>query len=409
MRANDALVTPDFSGGRTTLTLSPGNYLLAFSNPDRGLFETQFALADRDVKEVDVKLRPAITFLGVLGSDRQAADGLAEALRTELAESERWALIDRTGSAEEIAAAASLDIADLRSGPESPLPWDVLQREADARLSSSLFLMAVLTDDLLADEAILYVWPAAPLPAQPDILLRRPGIDDGGLSRLDDAVIETIPALGAVLFESPARDGAIVYASDPGSAADRSGLRAGDRVIAIDGETVSSVAEFRRGLRDRVATHAATGRTVPLSIERAGTPTTLDLQMETGPRIRGVRDPDLIFSAAGVSLSREIERSDSATPRWALDLQLAIVHLRGNDLEGAIRILRAIEAPSQSGLGVGMVSYTLARALQEAGGSYSAAARQFLEGVLDSATARLGDADGPYLAPRARARLLTLE
>lgn len=416
VRANDTLVTPDFSGGKTSLTLSPGNYLLAFSNPDRGLYEVQFALADRDVKEIEVLLRPAITLLGVLGSDRQSADELTDTLRNELGQLRNWALIDRTGSAPDIIAAAELNLQTLRTGITEPLPWGQLQREADARLSSSLFLLAVLTDDLLADEAILYIWPSAPLPAKPDVILRhladserQDAASNNHLSRLDDVVIELVPALGAVIFDSPAESGAVVFAVDRDRPADRSGLRAGDRIVGIETDTIANAEALARALAERAGRLAASGQTVPIRVDRAGAALDIDLQLEVSPLIRSVRDPELIFAAAGVSLNREIERTDSTLPRWALDLQLAIVHLRGGDLESAIRILRDVKAPEGVGLGSGMVAYTLARALQEAGGSYSAAARQFLEAAATEPTARLSSADGPYILPRAQARLLTLE
>jgi len=72
-------------------------------------------------------------------------------------------------------------------------------------------------------------------------------------------------------------------------------------------------------------------------------------------------------------------------------------------------VLRRIQdAPPGPGLGRGAVQYWLGIALDRAGASYLDAAREALEQAAADPEARLYHHDGPWVAPRARARLAVL-
>jgi hypothetical protein len=89
-------------------------------------------------------------------------------------------------------------------------------------------------------------------------------------------------------------------------------------------------------------------------------------------------------------------------------LNQAVVYLHGGDLQGAIRVLREVKAPESARLGQGMADYLMGLALASAGGEYSATAKEFLGKAAADREARLYHADGPFVAPRAQARLRVL-
>jgi hypothetical protein len=77
--------------------------------------------------------------------------------------------------------------------------------------------------------------------------------------------------------------------------------------------------------------------------------------------------------------------------------------------EDAVRTLRSIEdAPAGAGLGQATVDYLLGIALTALGPSYRDAAVQAFERAAAEPQARLFHNDGPYVAPRAAARLAAL-
>ncbi|MCL8209220.1 MAG: S1C family serine protease [Actinomycetia bacterium] len=75
------------------------------------------------------------------------------------------------------------------------------------------------------------------------------------------------PWIGVVVTRPPGSGapGLFVVAVEPGSPAERAGVRAGDFLVEIGGQPV-------HGIRDvvRVLEHSAVGRTVPLVVERGG-------------------------------------------------------------------------------------------------------------------------------------------
>jgi hypothetical protein len=121
-----------------------------------------------------------------------------------------------------------------------------------------------------------------------------------------------------------------------------------------------------------------------------------------------VRDTGVLYSVAAHELETEAQNPESLVPKWVVGLNQGVVHLRGGDLQGAIRVLREVQAPAGARLGQGMADYLMGLALYSAGGEYASTAREFLERAAADSEARLYHADGPFVAPRAQARLRVL-
>jgi hypothetical protein len=412
VRANGELATPTFvAGAQPQLVMKPGTYRLALAHPDLGLFEADVAVEDQETETVAVRLRPPLVLLGVLGGDEQSAARLQSLLEAGLATVERYAFIDRATEGAPILAAAGIEVRGLRAfaqtGSRQAIPWDRIQSATDQRAKGALYLLAVLADDLLASRAHLFVFPQAPLPARPDVVDVE--LDESDIARvkglLDASVIAEMPVLGAVLVDAATGGGPLVVHVTEGGSAHSSGLAVGDRIVAIEGTPIFSAAEVYAALEKRIESHARTGQTVPLDVSSTQGPRQVALGFSLGPQILGLRETGVLYSAAAYQLQAEALNTESLVPRWVVGLDQAVVFLHSGDLQGAIRVLREVKPPEGSRLGQGMVDYLMGLALASAGGDYAAQAKDFLAKAAADEESRLHHADGPFIAPRARARL----
>jgi len=414
--ANGVIATPEFVGGPDPqLTLSPGDYLLALDHPLLGVFETTITIADRDETTVQVKLRPALAFLGALGKDRTTAEPLLAHLKESLSGLERWALVDRSNLGEEIFAEASVTTAMLRSyaqtEQQTSIRWDAVQKGAEERAKASLYVLAVLSDDVLATTAEIFIFPSAPLPSRPDVftISISDAVSNRRFASLERSVLRRRPSIGATIVDSAVHGHPVLLQINSNGSAARAGLRPGEEILSLDGVEILSVAQFREELERRVESHAESGKTVAVGLLSSEGERTIDLAIDLSPRIVGHREPELLYAPAAYELWREAQSEDRVVQKWIIDLNLAMVYLRGHDLIRSITLLRQVSAPSDAVLGSGMTDYFLGIALQSAGEDQAENARIFFSAAAERAEGRLYFQDGPWVAPRARARLKALE
>jgi hypothetical protein len=399
-------------GDLASLLLPPGPHALAIAQPGVGGFRSEITLEDRQVLEVVVELRPTIAFLGVLGSDRLTAGDLAQRLGERLGTLEGWIWIDHS-----IGAAAALDdlglsAEELRrvaalSGTAGAPEWPLIQTRFDSEFDASLYLVAVLGDDLYATTADIWLWSPGPWPAAPT---RRqlPVSGDQELAELG-ATFDARPVpmhvqLGARFIDSEAGQGPLAATIITGGPAEAAALAVGDRVIELDGRSVASVSELLQSATARA------GSTVGLRVGSTAVTRDVQLQPELQPGVISLTDPSLVEPLLAARLSLELLRPESDTPRWVLELNQAALLLRAQAFQDAVQLLRRIEAPATAGLGRAMVDYWLGTTLLSIDPSgYAQAARAAFARVLETPEARLYHADGPLLAPRARARLAELD
>ncbi len=393
-----------------SFALAPGDYRVGVLQPGVGAFRAQVSLGDQEIVEVTVRLRPAIAFLGVLGSDRLAASDLAARLAARLDRLSEWLWSDHSIEAPALLDAAGMTAPELRrvaalaSRLAAP-DWAEIQGSLDRRFGASLYLLAVLGDDLYATSADLWLWSPAPWPAAPSI--RTLPIEDGDqaleelAAAFDGEAVPRQPRLGARFIESEGLAIIEVMAGGPAAAA---GLAPGDRVVAVAGQPVATL----RQLRDRIRPLA--GGEAVLSVDSPAGPRQVRLPIESTPGTLTLADPQIIDPVAAARLALEIVRGASAVPRWLLELNRAAIFLRAQAYEPAVPLLRTIEGPAGAGLGQAMVDYWLGTTLLSLDPrTYADAARAALERALEQQGSRLYHADGPLLAPRARARLAELE
>ena len=411
IRVNGDVRTPNFAGV-PTLKLPPGDYLIELEHRALGLFETRVALADGDEIRVPVRLRPALTFLGVLGNDENAAADLLPALGQRLQALDNWALIDRSHLGDEILSASGLSTAQLRSFAQQQLgasiAWKALQTAAADRVESSIYVLAILSNDLLAETAEIFVWPAPPLPSRADTfqIPIRSLEDDPNLSLLDESILEQIPRLGATIVDSAVHGHPVVVEVTPGAPASRAGLAPGDEIIQLEDVEITSAAQLRDEIRARIDSHARVGRTVSLRLASETGTRSAALAMELVYRILSPRDTGVLYSAAAQELALGAASPELATPKWIMELNQGLVFLHGNHPDAVQQLRRVVaEAPEDSPFGPQTAKYFLGLALLGAGSEFNERARGYLAEAAAIDGGRLFHIDGPSVSPRARARL----
>jgi hypothetical protein len=427
----DAQVTLDGRSQRPTratgqeplLLLSPGNYVLAVTRGGGDYFESAVAVRDKETTTVEVRLRPALIWLGALGGDQPAAARLTQELADQLTLADDWALLDRSGQATELFNELGVDALALRrlatptaDAATQPFDWSRIQRAASQAFPGSLYLLGVLGDDLIATDA--HLWALAAAPGPPMAANRRVDLRAGasadGVATVTRFVEGLAPALenpravlGAVLFDSLGAEGPTIAYLRPDGPAARAGLRTGDRLTAIGGRPVFTTAQV-----DERLTELGADAIVAVEALSGTTRSSTELRIGRSDLVVDATGGKHLLPAFAVEIQRLLQRQ-SSWPRWVLELNQAQVLLAGGDAEGAVRVLRAIDrsvVPSieRPGLGEGALEYLLARALEQAGPQYLEYSAASYRRAATSVEGRLAHDDGPFVAPRARARLAHL-
>ena len=380
-------------GTRPRVTLPPGVYRVTVTSGRARMFSTDLRIADRQTVEVNVRLRPGLTFLGALGGEAAVTRDLVDAVNQALGRSEAWALLDRTAEGQPILADAGLGAAS------EAVDWHALQARVDREVPGLLYLAAVLD----GGETRFLLWPAAPGPARADEL-RLPRGDARALDRLLAALEPDIPYsrpwLGAVLLDSSMAPHPVVAAVTSGSSAEAIGLQPGEQLVAVAGAPVFSRTDVLQQLQ------SVGEGTVDLGVQGPAGPRRLQLQLRPGPAVLRPERDNILPAVAWATLGLKEEKSE-ASRRWLVQLNSALLLMDAGDWAAAAAALRRVDAPQSShGFGQAAVDYWLGLALERSGDF--AAAREAYTRAMRLPEARLYHADGPLLAPRARARLAGL-
>lgn len=411
---NGRVLRPDWSKSPPQVRLPPGAYDLSVTHGTLGYFETSVVAEDRRRVDIEIQLRPALVYLGVLGDDPAGVRAVELALDA-LRGAGTYTVLDRGAEGTGLLAELGVDADTLRarSTAQRELDWVSIQEQVQAGLPAALYVSAVLNDDLVADAVDLWWWPAVPGPPSPDVRTLRienRRLEQGALQRLAAALDPDLgrltPRFGATFIDSgigiDSRAGGvpIVATVEPGGPAAAAGLAPGMEVVTIAGEPASSTLQLTNAVERLEA-----GDQIELVTRGEGGVTVRSVEPEWGWTLLDAFDPDLLPSAVAARLHQELERTGDI-PRWLLELDLANLLLAGGDPAEAVRQLRTIEAPGRSGLGRDTVQYMLGLALtilaEEGRDEYRPRARDVFETLASIERGRLGADAGPEIAPRAR-------
>ena len=405
---NGRVLRPDWSRSPPQVRLPPGAYDLSVTHGTLGYFETSVVAEDRRRIDIDIRLRPALVYLGVLGDDPAGVRAVEFALDA-FRGAGTYTVLDRGAEGTELLAELGVDASALRDRTRArrELDWAAIQEQVQARLPAALYVAAVLNDDLVADAADLWWWPAVPGPPSPDVRTLRienRRLEQGALQRLaaalDPELGRRTPRFGATLIDSQAGGVPIVATVEPGGPAAAAGLAPGMEIVTIAGEPASSTIQLTNAVES-----AEPGDEIELVTRGEGGATVHRVEPAWGWALLDAFDPDLLPSAVAARLHQELERTGDI-PRWLLELDLANLLLAGGDQAAVVRQLRTVEAPGRSGLGRDTVQYMLGLALtilaEEGRDEYRPRARAVFEALASTERGRLRSDAGPEIAPRAR-------
>ena len=395
------------------LELPPGDHTISIVDSRASVFEETVSVVDRGSLVVPVLLRPAIALLGILGGDEIGAAKLRTALEQADGELEQWAILSReeqSGTVLEQAGVTAESLRQLASVGRvdaTLVDWEAVQAAVGQYTSASLYMVGVLSDDLVASYADFWVWLPAPWPTLPARV--RVGIDDGSAeATIKDAFAAELILrrrwLGAILIDSDAAAGPVVTRLAEEGPAARAGLLVGDVISAIGAQRVETAAAAGERL-----SALDPGVTVTLAVIRNGRAETVEVLLGSSPSVPVPAGSTALYPAVLTLLTRRLETGDTSEPAWVVQLNQAAVLMQAGAWEQAVDTLRQIpDAPTGPGLGRAAVDYWFGMAASALSPGYYDIARAAFSRTASVPGATLFHNDGPLVAPRARARLQLL-
>ena len=196
-------------------------------------------------------------------------------------------------------------------------------------------------------------------------------------------------------------EGAAVIGVDTGGVGETAGLGPGDVIIGAADTTVTAVADVARALA------AADPDGDPAIDIRAddGTLRTTAVRVAIEPDTIPLADSSLLYNRLLLDLQARVERADESLTRSASLLSLAIVHMRIESWDLAIRALETVSLPDGPGVSGAAVAYLTGLCLKEIGQLSEARAAFSRAVAAGDGTLSVG---GPLVGPLAQRQLDSL-
>lgn len=393
------------STGRVRLKMPPGAHAIEIDAGVRGVFSADVDVVDREDSPIDVKLRPSVAFLGVLGADEFGRTAFVSAAEQSLGAHSDWLWQDRREVVAAILADGGLDSIVLRDDSVARERIAAARADIGRTVTASAYVLAVLDDDLMAESVDLFIWTGAPGPAAVQRMsfgLEKAELVEKLNSLFGFDLAKRRPYVGAQFIDSAASRHPTVIAIAEGGPAATAALRVGDEIAAIDGTDLRTVADLER------AVTASGAGPVKFRVLHGGVERTVSIALGASVEAILPGAADVPYPLVWVAAEAHPYLEETPAPQWLLQLDQAAVLLHMRQWEAAVRLLRTIDAPSGPGLGQGMVDYWVGLALLQLGPTYRNRARQSMERAISVAGATLGHDDGPLIRPLAKSLLAAL-
>jgi len=371
------------------LDMLPGAHAVEIDAGVRGVFSAAVEVVDREDSLIDVKPRPSVAFLGVLGDDEFGRSTFVSAATQSFSASSVWLWQDRAQDAAAILVERGLVGAALR-GDSARERITAARAEIATTVRASIYVLAVLDDDLMAERVDVFTWTGAPGPAA--VQRMSFGLESGRLVEELNGVFGFDLAkrrayLGAHLVDSAASRYPTVIAITEGGPASAAGLRLGDEIAAVGGTDLGTVAELDR------AVAAAGAGPLEFRVVRRAAERTVSVQLVEHVEALLPGASNVPYAMVWAAAEAHPYLTENPLPDWVLQLDQAAVLMHMRQWESAVRLLRTIDAPARAGLGQGMVDYWVGQSMQRA---------------ISSEGATLGHDDGPLIQPLALALMAAL-
>jgi len=376
--------------GSIRLQLSVGDHDILVGASGGRVWNGNIAVVDGGTASRDVRLAPGLAFLGVAGGDALDRESANEPILRALTQVDGWNVLDRSSFA------ATIRAQDARQLGGDPQPE--LRRRLGGVAPAGLFVIGAFDRD---DQGIVHLrfWAAGS--ALPAARVSIPQGDPEALRMALQALAQALPDVrswhGLVLLDGPL--GPIVGAVTPDSPAAVAGFVTGDRLVTLDGGGATTTSAFSDWIVAAGPQHS-----VDVAVERRGQAINLRLDLDSSPQVASATDRATALNwwaraAAGIGAA------DGSQPIWALHLQQVVLLIDGEQIDAAVEMLWDAAAPATDPFGQAAVDYWLGVALSMATDADLSAARNALNRAASVPGARLFHNDGPFIGPRARARI----
>lgn len=376
--------------GSIRLQLTVGDHDLLIGASGGRVWSGNVTVVDGGTASRDTRLAPGLAFLGVAGGDALDRESANEPILRALSQTTGWNLLDRRSFAAGLSAKEALELGD---GTQQEL-----RRRFEDETPAGIFVIGAFDQDDLGI-VHLNIWAARS--ALPPARVSIPQGDPNALREALQALALPLPAArswhGLVLLDGPLSP--IVGAVATESPAASAGFATGDRLLSLDGRAATTT----RAFNDWVVA-AGPQHSVNVAIERGGHERSLRLDLDSSPQVAATASPVTALSwwarsAAGIAAG------DRSPPAWALHLQQVLLLIDSGQIDAAADMLWDAAAPANSPFGQAAVDYWLGVTLTMGTDPNFGAARNALNRAARVPDARLFHNDGPFIGPRARARI----
>jgi tetratricopeptide (TPR) repeat protein len=233
---------------------------------------------------------------------------------------------------------------------------------------------------------------------EPDVVVVNPENADSvrsAIERFDYVPPMTRGTIGVLAIEAADVSGLVVARIDAHGAGERAGIKPGDTLMRGAGQPLENGAALVRLLDE------FRGKSVEIDvIDVAGAPRTVQVDVESAPRLISVADESLLFNPLAVALRTRLAAAP-AGEQPSVRLNLAVALMRLGDFAGAREQLEAVRLPAGRGIADGTLEYLRGLALDGLG---DAAGAQRAWQAAAGSEASLTD-DGPLVKGLAERRL----
>ncbi len=346
-----------------------GSRVVEIRSPE-GRFVRRLEVKAGDQLKVEGKPRPAFALV-------PGGSGVGQALTAKveraLAGSQQITLFVPPGDAAQEALAAAKAPADWLAFDADGRPVGaasavgaMARRDLSARLARALDVqgVAAITQPSPSSSEVVIALLAAGA-GQPDVVSLVPDRLDSmnrAMARIDFAPNLVRHSLGLLAVDVADASGAVVARVEPGSAAERAGIKPGEVIVSVDGQPLDQPGAFRKAVDAKAAGDAMTLQI----LQPDGTTRSASLSVIGSPRLISAGDQTLLFNPLAVLLrSRLATASEAEQPFVRLNLGVALLRL--GDYAGAREQFEAVSLPAGTGIALGTQQYLLGLALEGLG------------------------------------------
>ncbi|TDI12904.1 MAG: PEGA domain-containing protein [Acidobacteria bacterium] len=398
--------------GETPLTLRDvcsGTHDLEVVGMPRGRWSARVDLRAGETKRVLAPLRPGLAFLGLASGPDVSADMLQEArtqVNNAVARMNRYHRI-----LPDLSEGLKMGRA-LLPGPDGRAPQVRVEtvRDVALPLNADLVLVGQVRVERLRPVVDLLLYST--LHGSPDVvtirlyeteamerfvtsLSRRPRLEEPWFGlRAAGTRTSAHPVVVELYHAGPAGD---------------AGVRVGDALVALNGNTLNSFAEWRRALQKLRSGDQPDKMPMTLTVRRDGADEQIHMDVSWAPEVLGPGRPDVLYNQQLVDLEYEAGGHSNDYSRGVVRLNqaMAFIHFGRYDLALQQSLAKA-RLPEGQGISRGTVEYLRGWCYEQLGPEYHPEAREAFAAAAAADGATLATHMGPQVAPLAEQHLESL-